>query len=275
MPAGVLVPVHGFAPYLAEALDAVLAQDPAAVVVIDDASDPPLALHADHAGVVTLLRRDTRGGPAVARADGLTALPAAVDLIALCDADDVWEPGKLAAQETALAAHATVGLCFGRAVVVAPDGRPSGERWEEPQAGLHPAGPFAQALYAANPIPTSSVVLRRAAVEAAGGFTGPVEIAEDWELWLRIARAGFDALCLPDARVRYRRHSGGLTADVARLATAQRAVHTAHADLVDPAAARAAIARDDRVLAAERRRARLRRLPAVGGLVRRRDPYRR
>ncbi len=270
-----LVPVHGFAPYLAEALDAVLAQGPAAVVVIDDASDPPLALHADHAGAVTLLRRDVRGGPAVARANGVAALPAAVDLIALCDADDVWEPGKLAAQQDALAAHATVGLCFGRAVVVAPDGRPTGERWEEPPAGLHPAAPFARELYAANPIPTSSVVLRRPAVEAAGGFAGPVDIAEDWELWLRIARAGFDALCLPDARVRYRRHPGGLTADVARLATAQRAVHTAHADLVDADTARRAIAQDEHVLAAERRRGHLRRLPAIGALVSRRDPYRR
>ena len=41
---GVIVPVHGWAPYLAETLDAVLAERPGDVVVVDDGSDPPLRL---------------------------------------------------------------------------------------------------------------------------------------------------------------------------------------------------------------------------------------
>ncbi|MCW3038701.1 MAG: putative glycosyltransferase, partial [Solirubrobacterales bacterium] len=51
MRAGVLIPVHGFAPYLAETLDAVLAQGAAAaeVVVVDDGSPQALMLHPDHA----------------------------------------------------------------------------------------------------------------------------------------------------------------------------------------------------------------------------------
>ncbi|MDX6683796.1 MAG: hypothetical protein QOG94_3835, partial [Solirubrobacteraceae bacterium] len=54
---GVIVPVHGFAPYLAETLDCVLAQLPAPdeVVVVDDASPEPLVLHPDHAPHCTLL----------------------------------------------------------------------------------------------------------------------------------------------------------------------------------------------------------------------------
>ncbi len=250
VPAGVIVPVHGFAPYLAEALDAILGERPAAVVVVDDGSPTPLELHPDHAAEgVALVRRDVCGGPAEARATGAAALPADLELLALCDADDAWAPGLLGALTGALEGAPEAGWAFGRALVVGPDGRPTGEQWVRPAAGRHPAGALARALYDACPVPTSSVVLRRSALLAAGGFPGPVRVAEDWELWLRLARAGQDALCVPDATVRYRRHPDGLTADVARLARAQLAVHAAHAGLVTPEEHAAAEARDLSALA--------------------------
>ena len=235
MSAGVIVPVCGFAPYLAEALDAVVGERPSAVVVVDDGSSLPLALHPDHAAAgVRLVRREVAGGPAQARAAGLAVLPSELELVALCDADDAWTPGSLAALVGALTVEPTAGWAFGRALVVGPDGRATGEQWERPAGGRHAAATFASELYAANPIPTSSVVLRRSALRAAGGFPGPVRVAEDWELWLRLVRAGQDALCVPEATVRYRRHPDGLTADVARLARAQLTLHAAHADLVGP-----------------------------------------
>ena len=247
---GVIVPVHGFAPYLAEALDCVLADRPEEVVVVDDGSPHPLTLHPDHAAAgVVLVRRDAVGGPAEARACGLRALSAEVAAVALCDADDAWAPGLLGALQAALEAEPGAGFAFGRALVVAPDGRPTGERWERPEAGLHPAGPWGKALYARNPVPTSSVLLRRSALVAAGGFPAPTRVAEDWELWLRLARAGYGAVCVPEATVRYRRHPDGLTADVARLARAQLAVHAAHADLVDADTRRAVEAVDLAALA--------------------------
>src|SRR5881397_3800904 len=104
MRAGVVVPVHGWAPFLAETLDGVLAQRPApaAVVVVDDGSREPLRLHPDHAPHCTLIRRDTQGGVAAARATGEAALDRTLELVAHCDADDAWLPGKLAAQLNAI-----------------------------------------------------------------------------------------------------------------------------------------------------------------------------
>jgi glycosyltransferase involved in cell wall biosynthesis len=266
---GVIVPVRGFAPYLAETLDCVLGQDPApgSVVVVDDASDEPLGLHPDHAGRCALVRRDVQGGPAAARASGLEALDRDVELVALCDADDAWAAGKLAAQLHALGRWPDAGLCFGRALVVGADGRATGERWQEFAAGLHAGAELQARLYAANPLPTSSVVLRRAALDAVGGFASRVPLAEDWDLWLRLAAAGFGFVCAPDAVVRYRRHPDGLTADVAALARCQLELHRAHAELVAPAVRDHALAAD----AAALRRAQRRGLRA---LVPRSDPYR-
>jgi len=207
--AAAIVPVHGFAPYLAEALDCVLGEKPAQVVVVDDGSPEPLRLHPDHTARCTLLRRERAGGPAVARAAGLEAVDDTVEAIALCDADDAWEPGSLAPRQAALADDPGAALAFGRATIVGPDGRATGERWEEPAGGAHDGEALTSWLYAANPLCTSSVVLRRAALQDAGGFAAGLRVAEDWELWLRLAARGARFRCLPDAPDPVHRTPGG------------------------------------------------------------------
>jgi len=242
MRAGVLVPVHGFAPYLPEALDTVLAEEPAAVVVIDDGSPEPLALHPDHAPHCRLVRREQRGRPAAARQAGLEALGAEIDAVALCDADDAWTAGSLAPRLRALEDGAEV--TFARAEIVGADGRPTGEAWPLPAGG-----PSVEELYRANPLCTSSVVVRRASLEAAGGFGSPLALAEDWDLWLRLAARGARFAAVTEAVVRYRRHPGGLTSDVEALARAQHRLHARHAALVGRRTRRRAQARDLAALA--------------------------
>jgi glycosyltransferase involved in cell wall biosynthesis len=265
---GVVVPVHGWAPYLAETLDAILGEEPGALVVVDDGSPEPLVLHPDHAPHATLVRREARGGVAAARATGEAALDPAIELVASCDADDAWLPGKLAAQVAALEPVPQAGGCFGRARIVGTDGRPTGERWRELRPGLHTGTELVELLYAANPIPTSSVMLRRDALEAAGGFPSPVRLAEDWDLWLRLASSSGGLVCMADTLVRYRRHPGGLTADVAALARCQLELHRAHGDRVSETMRERALAADTAALRSAERR-------GLRALVPRRDPYRR
>jgi Glycosyltransferase like family 2 len=243
---GVIVPVRAPAPFLAEALASVLAQEPRpdVVVVVDHGSDPPL-----EAPLGTTLVRldDADGGPATARDAGLDALRAhTVELVALADADDVWEPAKLAAQLEAMARHGGAAVCFGRATIVDGDGAPTGERWPELASGLHPAESLRGVLFESNPIPAASAVLRRSALEAVGDFGAQrgLTAASDWDLWLRLVAAGYDFVCEPRARIRYRRHAGGVTQDIASLAEAGLALHEAHAQLVDPELARRIRARD-------------------------------
>jgi hypothetical protein len=67
--------------------------------------------------------------------------------------------------------------------------------------------------------------------------------------------------------VRYRRHSGGLTADVGALARCQLELHRAHGGLVAPEVREQALAADAQALRSASRR-------GLRALVPTRDPYR-
>ena len=101
---GVVVPTHDRPGPLRAAIDAVLAQDyPGDVrtVVVYDRADPDHGL-GDDLGV-TVMSNTRTPGLAGARNSGILALD--TDLVAFCDDDDVWLPGKLQAQVTALRSH--------------------------------------------------------------------------------------------------------------------------------------------------------------------------
>ena len=255
MRVGVIVAARAPVPYLAETLESVLSQDraPDRIVVVAHASEPAMS---GLAGVERIRVDDAGGGPAAAREAGLAALD--TELVALADADDVWEPGKLRAQAEALAANPDAAVCFGRAVVIDAEGRPTGERLSELPAGVLSADALTRQLYERNAIPAASAVIRRDALDAVGGFipAEPLPAASDWDLWLRLVEAGYGFACEPAARIRYRRHAGGLTADITRLAEAGLAIHERHASLVDSNTARNARAADLETLARGRIRQR-------------------
>jgi GT2 family glycosyltransferase len=255
MRVGVILAARAPVPYLAEALDSVLSQEPAPddVVLVDHASQPPVRVAA---GIRTIRVDEAGGGPAAARAAGLAALDC--ELVALVDADDVWEAGKLRAQLEALAAEPDAAVCFGRATVIDAAGRETGEQLPELPGGFIAAADLRGPLYERNLVPAASAVIRRAALEDVGGFVpeDPLPAASDWDLWLRLVEAGRGFICEPRARIRYRRHAGGLTADLARLAIAGLIIHERHAALVDERAAAGARARDLETLARGRIRER-------------------
>ncbi|MEA2197497.1 MAG: hypothetical protein QOJ25_1548 [Solirubrobacteraceae bacterium] len=249
------MPVYGRAPYLSEALDAVLAQEPPPdeVIVVDDGSPQPVTLERAHAAASRLVRREQRGGPGPARDTALGLL--GTDLVACADADDVWLAGKLAAQLDALQRHPEVGVVFGSAVIIGPDGEPTGEQWEALPSGVLSPDSLAPLLFEHNPIPTSSVVARREALLGAGGFAGP-PVGEDWALWLRLLTRGECFLFEPEAKIKYRRHGAGATADIAALAESAFFIHETHRALVDEPARRRVKAGDLTALARGRVRQR-------------------
>lgn len=115
-----IIPVHNGAGFIAQAIESVLSQQGAEleVIVIDDGStDGSGDVAAGFAGVA--VHRRPQGGVASARNAGLAL--ATGDYIAFLDADDLWLPGKLAAQLAAIG-DADYAISNVRHVRTGPDG---------------------------------------------------------------------------------------------------------------------------------------------------------
>jgi glycosyltransferase involved in cell wall biosynthesis len=105
MDIGVVIPTRARPEQLHRAIAAVRAQDypgPVRVVVVFDQAEPDPRLAAGGDRPVTVLANTRTAGLAGARNTGIAALD--TELVAFCDDDDVWAPGKLRAQVAALAA---------------------------------------------------------------------------------------------------------------------------------------------------------------------------
>ncbi len=102
----VIVPTRDRPELLRRAVDAAIAQDypgQIEVVVVADQSEPDLSLRQEGTlRRVRVIRNERTTGLAGARNTGILA--ARGELVAFCDDDDEWLPGKLAAQVAALAA---------------------------------------------------------------------------------------------------------------------------------------------------------------------------
>ena len=107
----VVIPTHDRPDLLARALRSVYAQTspPSEVIVIDDASRPPLVLPADFSGGPTrVIRHERSEGAAAARNTGLRA--ASASIVAFLDDDDEWLPAKMEIQLAWLGAHPEASL---------------------------------------------------------------------------------------------------------------------------------------------------------------------
>ncbi len=222
----VVIPAYNAAPYVARAIESVLAQTvrPTEVIVVDDASSDATAQVVERYGPpVRLLRRAANGGPAAARNTGIAA--AQGEWIALLDADDAWLPRKLERQGPWLD-DPTVGLVHALWTIV--DGQ------------VPPPVVTFSHLWEHNRIVASSVVVRRIALETVGGFDeSPSLIAlEDYNLWLRLASAGCSIATCPERLVEYTPAPGCLSSRHRAVLAAQLANASAvgMAAKLDPAA---------------------------------------
>ncbi len=181
---GVVVPTHDRPQALRTALTAIAAQDypgELSVVVVFDRSEPDASL-AD-GDRVKVLANERTPGLAGARNHGILAL--ATDLVAFCDDDDEWLPGKLTSQVRALLAdpEAEFASC-GIAVS-------SGGRVTERAAGQTRVSYSELLLSRMVMIHSSTYLIRRPALLDGIGLvdeTIPGSQNEDWDLALRAAR---------------------------------------------------------------------------------------
>lgn len=108
----VVIPAYNAAPFIAEAINSLLAQTrpPFEIIVVDDGSTDRTASIATSFPEVKLVRQANHGTPGAARNTGLRHCTG--DFIAFLDADDRSRPARLADQIAFLEAHPTAGAVF-------------------------------------------------------------------------------------------------------------------------------------------------------------------
>jgi glycosyltransferase involved in cell wall biosynthesis len=182
------------------------------VIVVDDGSTDGTADRMARPGTVRVIRQ-AHAGQAAARNRAVSE--AAGTWIAFLDADDAWTADSLAPRLARCAAvDERTTVVYADAAVVGPGGEDRARRISDRRQPHE--GDVADALFRENFVCTSTVVARREAVLAAGGFRAAFEPAEDYDLWLRLADRGrFAYVARPVAR--YRVHAGGLGADRERM----------------------------------------------------------
>lgn len=192
----VVIPARNAEPTLARALVSARNQSvaPLEIVVVDDASTDATAEIATAHGV-RLVRRAERGGAAAARNAGIAA--ARGRWIAFLDADDEWLATKLEKQLLQVGTSPSFVFCASHEV--APSGQVLGDTYGGRQVT---AGEGAwKALLAANFVATPTVLAPRALLLALGGFDESLKVAEDQDMWIRLALSGPPAY-VPESLVR-------------------------------------------------------------------------
>ncbi len=201
----VIIPCFNGERFIRRALDSVRAQTlaPDEIFVVDDGStDRTLEILASEYPEARVISQ-ARGGPAKARNAAMRE--ATSELVAFLDADDWWQPEKLARQVTELARHPeAVANYTGLRVVREADGL----TWDEVPLAPEKLWP---GLRWRNPsLPPACVMVRRAAAMRAGGFDDRQVGSEDWALWFRLRQRGSFCVC-SEPLTCYRSSPGGLS----------------------------------------------------------------
>lgn len=207
----VVLPYRNAAATLLEAIDSVLSDpDCAELVAVDDGStDAGPTLVAERA------RKDDRlvalgtGGKGLAEALSAGVSIARGELIGRMDADDVSVVGRLAAAREILDRDGSVAVAA-VGVEAFPAPGPGLARYVAWQNGLISPEDHARDMFVEAPVCHPSVVIRRAALEAVGGYrvsTGP----EDYDLWLRLDAAGHRFAKSREVLLRWRHHDARVT----------------------------------------------------------------
>jgi glycosyltransferase involved in cell wall biosynthesis len=201
----VVIPVYNGERFLARALDSALAQtyrDLEVIVVNDGSTDGSAEVLARYGHRIMVVSQENRGC-ASARQSGVERSRG--EFVAFLDQDDEWASNKIERQVDALTRYPSAVAVYCDHHGIDDEGKRGG-----PSAGLHPvySGLIFELLIRSNCIVSASLVMvRRGALDAAGGFDlSQPHWADDWDLWIRLAERGPFLYLLEDL-VGYRRHA--------------------------------------------------------------------
>jgi glycosyltransferase involved in cell wall biosynthesis len=210
----VVIPTFNRAHLLPEAIKSVLLQGypNLEIIVVDDGStDQTESVARSHEPLVRYVRQEN-AGPAAARNLGM--MHCTGEFVAFLDSDDLFLPGKLHEQVQYFRQRPQTVLVYCWYEVIDGAGRRRvGRRCR--LAGHAGRKLLAQCMQ--GPLATPTVVARRSALLAAGGFDPSMRLSEDIDLWCRVARLGPIGL-VPEILVSVRRLGDGASRGPSRCA---------------------------------------------------------
>jgi glycosyltransferase involved in cell wall biosynthesis len=213
----IIIPAYNVAPYIGETLDSVFAQTFAdyEVIVINDGSpdtdDFECAIEPYRKRIRYI--RQENGGASSARNAGLRV--ATAEFVAFLDADDVWSPDYLNAQLEFIQEHDCDLVCAD--ALITGDSPDAGKTYMEALMETAPAlgeVTFLQLVSAERSLITSGVVARKELICEIGLFDEALRNAQDFDLWLRLARHGARLAYQRRVLLEYRARQGSLSGDL-------------------------------------------------------------
>lgn len=208
----VIIPTYNRSRLLQATVESALAQTypNIEVIVVDDGStDDTGDLMAKYTGRVTYLRQANRNA-AAARNTGFRA--ASGEYLTFLDDDDLILPTKIERQAQVLASRPGVGLVHCRFYYADEAGN------YLYKVGLLPEGAVLPRLVCSNFVWMGAPLIRRDCLDQVGLFDeGIPSVTADWDMWLRIARAGHRFGCVQELLGAYRMHRNSMMCDVTTL----------------------------------------------------------
>lgn len=236
----VIMPAYRMGPFIGQALASVGAQTYPRweVIVVDDQApeDGTAAIVADFAKAwpghrVEFVRHAHNQGVSAARNTGIEH--AKGTYIAPLDPDDDWLPVHLERAMDLFARDPELVATSGPVIMFRTD---PGRTYAHPMRfPIWKVKHFPHSLAVHNFIQPSATVLRRDAVLEAGGFdTEPaLQHIEDYDLWIRLVRAGGRFAFLETPTSRYRKHGAAASADPERMRRLLEHLQQRHRSFID------------------------------------------
>ena len=194
-----IIPVYNGERYLAPAIESALAQTypPLEVIVVDDGSTDETAIVASGFGQQVTYYRQAHTGPGAARNRGIEL--ARGELLAFLDADDLWEPDKLARQVVALETEADLEAVFG-----------SVRQFYSPDLDVSVARRIRLIAEVMPGIVPGTMLIRKDAFLRVGWFVTTLRIGEFIDWHSRAVEARLRMLMLPEVVMQRRLHEANL-----------------------------------------------------------------
>jgi len=187
----IIIPAYNVSQYIGDALWSIFVQDfkNYEVIVVNDGSTDTPELEKvlePYRNKIHYMCQENRG---ISAARNSALRVARGELIALLDADDVWREGKLT-EQLAFMEQGQFDMVYGDALLIGDVPWPAGTTFMNRSPSDGPVT-LNSLLDLSVTVVVSTVIMRKDLVQQVGGFDEEDRnITEDFDLWLRLVRAG-------------------------------------------------------------------------------------